>query len=110
MQDIPAFTDGVFVPYVLRRHDAVAQRFDVYAALGRAHVRRATAHPDDAHAARVRHRGGGDEQRGQELGEEEVRDAIRAELEVEALGGETALRGHHDACVVEEHVEALLLG
>ena len=63
---------------------------------------RAARHRDDA---RARPR----EQRGEELGSQgEVAEVVRAELELEPVGGRASLRDAHDPRVVDQHVDRLV--
>lgn len=68
------------------------------------------AHPDDAHRGRVLGPGGGGERRGQELREEEGAQVVDAQLQLVALRRLGAVGRHHDAGVVEEDVQLVLLG
>ncbi len=66
--------------------------------------------PDDAHAALGFARGSLLENGRAKLRTGKVAQAVGAELHLVALRRLGPLRGHHDAGIVEEHVEAVVLG
>ena len=108
LEDVARFGDVVFdarvgvdvVVEVVHRH--AVRRAEELGALGR--------DPDDADAGLGRGLRGLRQDGAEELREEEGAEAVGAELEFVVLGGEAALRGHGAAGVVEEDVEAGVLG
>ena len=81
----------------------------VDAAFGGHEVRGGGGDPDDADRVGGGIGGGGGEDGLQEFGEEEGGDVVGAELEFVALLGRGALGGDHDAGVVPEDVEAVIV-